>query len=157
MKAAQSPAKIPEISGKVKKRRRPALSCVSCHQRKLKCDREFPACERCKKNNRSQECTYRERITQLPSTVAKPYNATEVDEILPNSTIGQDTLTHYGAPERKTALPTPAKSFLGEAVEGDEVYANEVILYKGNDFVTKFYGYSYHRNLYQQVYLSQED
>jgi hypothetical protein len=29
-----------------------------------------------------------------------------------------------------------------------------VIIYKGNDYLTKFYGYSYHRNLYQQVSIS---
>jgi hypothetical protein len=29
---------------------------------------------------------------------------------------------------------------------------HEVMFYKGNDFLTKFYGYSYHRNLYQQVF-----
>jgi hypothetical protein len=31
---------------------------------------------------------------------------------------------------------------------------HEVIIYKGNDYLTKFYGYSYHRNLYQQVSIS---
>lgn len=156
MKAVRSPAKSPGILGKVKKRRRPALSCVPCHQRKLKCDREFPACERCKKNGRAQECLYRERTTQLPTLVVKPSGSTEID-IRPYSTIEQDTPAHSGTPERKTALRTTEKSFLREVAEGDEVCVDEVILYKGNDFITKFYGYSYHRNLYQQVNLSQED
>ncbi|KIW40829.1 uncharacterized protein PV06_08000 [Exophiala oligosperma] len=37
-----------------------------------------------------------------------------------------------------------------EASENDETQVREVTLYKGKDSLTRFYGYSYHRNLYQQ-------
>lgn len=51
------------------------------------------------------------------------------------------------------SLPTPEESCHTQAGEGDEAHFQEVIIYKGKDFLTKFYGYSYHRNLYQQVSL----
>jgi hypothetical protein len=43
--------------GPAKRRRRPALSCVECRSRKVKCDRERP-CGACKRI-RSTTCTYR--------------------------------------------------------------------------------------------------
>jgi hypothetical protein len=47
----------PEESQKMgKKRRRLALSCVTCRRRKVKCDREEPVCVRCQKGG--AECLY---------------------------------------------------------------------------------------------------
>lgn len=48
-----------DLDGTVKRRRRPALSCVECRIRKVKCDRRKPcgACSRIK----SATCTYRPR------------------------------------------------------------------------------------------------
>lgn len=43
--------------GPAKRRRRPALSCVECHSRKIRCDRTKP-CGPCKKS-RSTTCTFR--------------------------------------------------------------------------------------------------
>ncbi|KAG0650421.1 Transcription factor lepE [Hyphodiscus hymeniophilus] len=41
-----------------RKRKRDVLSCLSCRKRKLKCDREFPACSRCVKGGNGNSCTY---------------------------------------------------------------------------------------------------
>lgn len=40
------------------KRRRIALACQACRQRKLKCDRSYPYCGRCKERNRPDRCLY---------------------------------------------------------------------------------------------------
>ncbi|RAH79701.1 hypothetical protein BO86DRAFT_317722 [Aspergillus japonicus CBS 114.51] len=42
------------------KRRRKALSCYDCRRRKLKCDRELPACGRCRKGGIAESCSYNE-------------------------------------------------------------------------------------------------
>lgn len=44
-----------DINPTPKKRRRPALACVECRRRKVKCDRNLP-CRRCVQN--SADCTY---------------------------------------------------------------------------------------------------
>lgn len=40
------------------KRRRIALACLDCRRRKLKCDRNFPACSRCQKSGNAASCIY---------------------------------------------------------------------------------------------------
>ncbi|OJK01963.1 hypothetical protein ASPACDRAFT_40779 [Aspergillus aculeatus ATCC 16872] len=42
------------------KRRRKALSCYACRRRKLKCDREVPACGRCRNGGIAESCSYNE-------------------------------------------------------------------------------------------------
>ena len=41
-----------------RKRRRKALSCYDCRRRKLKCDREYPSCGRCRKAGQADSCFY---------------------------------------------------------------------------------------------------
>jgi len=43
-------------------KKRKVLSCYACRSRKMKCDRVFPVCGRCKKTGRDQECTYDPRL-----------------------------------------------------------------------------------------------
>jgi Fungal specific transcription factor domain/Fungal Zn(2)-Cys(6) binuclear cluster domain len=40
------------------KRRRIALSCVDCRRRKVKCDRSYPSCLRCKQGGHADSCAY---------------------------------------------------------------------------------------------------
>ena len=40
------------------KRRRIALACQDCRKRKLKCDREYPICGRCRQTQHPEACTY---------------------------------------------------------------------------------------------------
>lgn len=148
--AAENPAAV----AKVRKRRRPALSCVPCHRRKLKCNREFPICERCRKTGHAQDCIYRERAVQIPIAGGKPSSLVATMNSLPDTAIEEDGTAHSSVTETKTSLPTPEQSCHGKLREGDEAHVQEVVIFKGKDFLTKFYGYSYHRNLYQQVSLS---
>jgi hypothetical protein len=48
------------------KRPRPIKSCLSCRERKLKCDREQP-CGTCLGSNRSEQCSYDDHYHQLRS------------------------------------------------------------------------------------------
>ena len=41
-----------------RKRKRDVLSCLDCRRRKLKCNREYPACSRCVKGGNASSCTY---------------------------------------------------------------------------------------------------
>lgn len=44
-------------AGRKRKRHRPAVSCVPCRQRKIRCDRELP-CEPCQKQDLASSCSY---------------------------------------------------------------------------------------------------
>lgn len=50
---ASSPSNAPSS-----KRRRVALACLECRRRKLRCDRNYPACTRCQKGGNASSCTY---------------------------------------------------------------------------------------------------
>lgn len=50
-----------EATTEVRKRRRIALSCYDCRRRKLRCDREYPACGRCRKGGHADTCSYDSR------------------------------------------------------------------------------------------------
>jgi len=56
------------------RRRRPALSCFPCRNRKLRCDRKIPTCTRCLQAGPSSECAYRDDILHH---VAKSKKATK--------------------------------------------------------------------------------
>ena len=43
-----------------RKRKRLATVCLTCRTRKLKCDKEYPACGRCKKSGKPEQCMYDE-------------------------------------------------------------------------------------------------
>ena len=49
------------MESSVQKRKRKAFSCVDCRRRKLKCDREHPACSRCTKAGHADTCRYGSR------------------------------------------------------------------------------------------------
>ena len=72
------------------RRARKQLSCATCRQSKLKCNREQPACDQCLKRNRGAQCTYatptiskksrpnlRGRIRHLESLVVELRDARE--------------------------------------------------------------------------------
>ncbi|KAJ9501500.1 hypothetical protein H2202_003294 [Exophiala xenobiotica] len=45
-----------------RKRRRPALSCQQCRNRKVKCDRKFPSCDTCARIGQAHLCAYSDDI-----------------------------------------------------------------------------------------------
>ncbi|KAF2137993.1 uncharacterized protein K452DRAFT_361478 [Aplosporella prunicola CBS 121167] len=56
-----------DANSEVRKRRRIALSCYDCRRRKLRCDREYPACGRCRKGGHADTCTYDTRVEPIPA------------------------------------------------------------------------------------------
>ncbi|EJU03296.1 hypothetical protein DACRYDRAFT_21513 [Dacryopinax primogenitus] len=46
------------------KRNRVTLSCWHCHKNKRKCDRGYPACDRCKAHNNAAGCVYEHDVTR---------------------------------------------------------------------------------------------
>lgn len=91
-----------EIPGPSRKRRRPALSCVECRRRKIKCDRDYP-CEHCKRNG--SRCTFGDSVP--------PVGEHAVDG---GATMPKYPST-YSSPSRQDdaasvpyGLPTPASS-----------------------------------------------
>lgn len=120
------------------KRRRPPRACVQCYQRKIKCGRESPACSRCMKAGLGPECTYRgESRPDLPgsSVIAGPPVSTEkTSHTL--EVLGQMEPSSYSSPHAQTP----------------QTFQNKRMIHlRGQGTTTKFYGFSYHLNLYQQV------
>lgn len=60
----------PEAEPRPRKRRRRTMACTQCRSRKLKCDREYPTCGRCKKSKTPIKCTYEDGfLWQQPNTI----------------------------------------------------------------------------------------
>ena len=57
-----------DAKGSERKRRRKALSCFVCRSRKLKCDREYPACSRCRNAGQPQSCIYESVPSEAENT-----------------------------------------------------------------------------------------
>ncbi|EKV05874.1 Oleate activated transcription factor 3 [Penicillium digitatum PHI26] len=117
------------------KKRRPPLACIQCYQRKLKCGRESPSCSRCSKAGNADRCTYRGNPA-LPSSV---------DGMLSNH-----HLESAGAVITSLRTPIP----LSETPERHRTSSDrngKMTHLKGQEAITKFYGYSYPLNFYQQV------
>ena len=59
--ASPSPGEVPPNPTK---RKRKALSCYDCRRRKLRCDRAYPSCSRCRRAGQANSCSYDERSLQ---------------------------------------------------------------------------------------------
>lgn len=117
------------------KKRRPPLACIQCYQRKLKCGREFPSCSRCSKTGNADRCTYR----------INPAKSSSVD--------GMRSEDHSGsASAMATSSRTPIP--LSETPERHRASSDrngKMTHLRGQEAITRFYGYSYPLNFYQQV------
>ena len=94
------------------KRRRIALSCLDCRRRKLKCDRIFPACSRCRKAGHPQSCTYdSEAVESAVTQYSEDRNRTRNyrDYSTPNG---------HGAPRTVPRLPSVVRSFAADEEGG---------------------------------------
>ena len=105
-----------ESLGPPRKRRRPALSCVECRRRKIKCDRDYP-CEHCKRNG--SNCTFTDAVPSMG------------DHAL-NGGPGFPTflMTSHSSPTRQDdrasvphGLPTPSSSHDVATIETEGVHS----------------------------------
>ncbi|CAI7630531.1 unnamed protein product [Penicillium glandicola] len=116
------------------KKRRPPLACIQCYQRKLKCGREFPSCSRCLKTGNAESCTYRGNLA-----MSSPVNGMLSDD-------------HSGSAGAMTTslLTRVSLSETPERNPSSSDWNRKMTHLKGQDAITKFYGYSYPLNFYQQ-------
>ena len=93
------------------KRRRIAFSCLDCRRRKLKCDRIFPSCSRCRKGGHPESCTYDSEAVESAMTQSSGEKTTTRDFSVANG---------HGAPRSVPRLPSVARSFAAD--ESEERY-----------------------------------
>lgn len=93
------------------KRRRIAFSCLDCRRRKLKCDRLFPSCSRCRKGGHPESCTYDSEAVESAMTQSSEEKNRTRDFSLTNG---------HGIPRTVPRLPSVARSFAAD--EGEERY-----------------------------------
>ncbi|KAI5460163.1 hypothetical protein BGZ63DRAFT_465563 [Mariannaea sp. PMI_226] len=121
------------------KRRRPPLACIQCYQRKLKCGRELPSCSRCSKAGIADECTYRGG--------RGPPSSTEVNGTDSSSGTADAVTESLRAPALSVAAVGASESERRPASSDGQAKMAHL---DEHETVTKFYGYSYPLNFYQQ-------
>jgi hypothetical protein len=154
--AMSSPSSRPRISGPLgegRKRKRTPLSCFDCRRRKLKCDREYPSCSRCRKAGLASSCSYDERPRSPKQSTATP-----VAPLAPSDWSSTSPTTHPVARVRQgnrieigpSTLETSQTSGTWQltAFSGERPYVkaalgpapHEAIIFRGNNFKTQYYG-----------------
>jgi hypothetical protein len=86
----------------VRKRRRTALSCFDCRRRKLRCDREYPSCGRCRRGGLSDSCSYAEARSEIATDEGALKLAQDADDDQPRTSnavsIGSSTVIAANVP-----------------------------------------------------------
>lgn len=77
---SHTPEERDDAAATVRKRRRIALSCYDCRRRKLRCDREYPACGRCRKGGHAETCSYDSRAQPTGPRDAQALSAGSEDD-----------------------------------------------------------------------------
>lgn len=95
-----------------KKHKRTRSGCFTCRSRRIKCDENRPACERCRKGNR--ECVYPTSTTG-PASKSAPRNVAKTKASRPQSR-GSDSSGHVEADEATSTLEPIVDE--GEEAEG---------------------------------------
>ncbi|KAB8343245.1 hypothetical protein FH972_022834 [Carpinus fangiana] len=95
------------------KRRRRILSCLECKRRKLKCDRQLPACTRCRTVGRSAQCSYDPRYTRLQESDGE--SDASLDPANDSLSKEHKSSGVYGADAQRLSLPRPLQSQKREA------------------------------------------
>ncbi|KAJ5153127.1 uncharacterized protein N7482_009605 [Penicillium canariense] len=94
-------------SDRPRKRRRRTMACTQCRSRKLRCDREYPACSRCLKSRTPTKCTYEDGfLWQQPATLTAA-------AFTPDR--GTSTISVHSRADQTGTINTPAASGLGAA------------------------------------------
>ncbi|KAK8159887.1 hypothetical protein BC567DRAFT_266143 [Phyllosticta citribraziliensis] len=97
----------------VRKRRRIALSCYDCRRRKLRCDREYPACGRCRKGGHAETCSYDSRAQPSGPREAQALSAGSEDEhtLSPSNSNAVNRTLSDGQPRNQNANATDLLAF----------------------------------------------
>ncbi|KAL2219687.1 hypothetical protein M432DRAFT_545856 [Thermoascus aurantiacus ATCC 26904] len=96
MSPEQGQGRDPKVPAR--KRRRPALSCAQCRNRKVKCDRKFPSCDRCIRIGQAHACSYSDDIfSRTGRKDPRPQHA-ECDHTSARSNRSRSPKRQVGAP-----------------------------------------------------------
>jgi hypothetical protein len=90
-----------------RKRRRPALSCVQCRRRKIKCNRNTPSCGQCTQSKSSATCSY------SPDDTPAPVNRCPIEAA--NLSTTSSTTTRFGSLGLTSNSHSPILSFSGSS------------------------------------------
>lgn len=110
-------------SGPVRKRRRPAFSCIQCRRRKIKCDRNVP-CNHCTISHYT--CTYdhkyrrEEPNTSIPTNIASTSNNPGQDQWRPQAAAAEGGRTQFPTPG-----PSPKPGILSDPFHQQQLSAPE--------------------------------
>lgn len=145
------------------KRRRKVLSCFTCRQRKLKCDREYPSCNRCRKAGCANTCAYDVALDSNPISDDRPSPMSaamgEPARVPATTFLRRDDFAHVPwpkefpkrkprFPERRPAslesriarLERTARLSPNDSEEESQPRLGEAMLLKGKSYKTQFYG-----------------
>ncbi|RAK95652.1 uncharacterized protein BO80DRAFT_368188 [Aspergillus ibericus CBS 121593] len=146
-----------------KRRKRKTLSCYDCRRRKLKCDRELPACSRCRNAGQAHSCSYNEPADVLrhPSPTSTCYTPVPQEAVVARQPAGRAsglasleatpnagtwqllgaTSSATGTNEQRPAI----RSRVGRiTITGAEITGVETegTIFRGQNFMTQYYGSS---------------
>ncbi|PWY78371.1 hypothetical protein BO70DRAFT_388176 [Aspergillus heteromorphus CBS 117.55] len=128
-----------------KKRKRISLSCFDCRRRKLKCDREFPACGRCRRAGQAETCYYDDAPAR-PSPVNRFVTPVRLASVEATPNLGAWQLLGHassatGVNEQLPLIRTDVRKELqssGQMMPGEP----ETNIFRGKNFMTQYYGSS---------------
>jgi len=121
---------VSESTLPVRKRRRPALSCVECRRRKIKCDRNDP-CNHCK-SSKNTVCVYKDAHPAVGRHSSATPSVTPVNQRIQNtpsegyeflsedsSFITTPAVSHVSLSEKdRSSLPSPGGNSVDEDRQG---------------------------------------
>jgi hypothetical protein len=149
----------PDAAGEKRaSKKRKVLSCYACRSRKMKCDRIYPICGRCRKTGRSDQCTYDPRLLEELPVNGSGHGDGESHYTPPDhdsASGSSDVLTwklrmqerRLESMEKKLAslnrANDPALDFAPSQLEDttpDEPHPREETMFRGKGFKTQFHG-----------------
>jgi hypothetical protein len=144
--------------GKRTSKKRKVLSCYACRNRKMKCDRVYPVCGRCKKTGRSDQCSYDPRLLEdSMGTHALNPDAQHTTVMLHETgahnngsgTASLDVLRSKARAQERRIEELERKLAATEGKDNPSFYRNsppdepeikEEIMFRGKGFKTQFHG-----------------
>ncbi|PYI11245.1 hypothetical protein BO78DRAFT_382551 [Aspergillus sclerotiicarbonarius CBS 121057] len=146
-----------------KRRKRKTLSCYDCRRRKLKCDRELPACSRCRNAGQAHSCSYDEPANLLrhPSPTSTCYTPAPQEAVVPRQPSGRAsglasleatpnagtwqllgaTSSATGTNEQRPVIRSGVGRITVTGAEHTGV-ETEATIFRGQNFMTQYYGSS---------------